>query len=330
MTTSACGSSSGSSLVGGRRRGRCGRRRSARRRSPRACGRCVRPMSPAPTTRTFAPTRLAWVRGVQRPASCSRTKKGSPRWAASVAVTAHSAVDGRVRAAGVAEGDASGSRPAKRSAPALSSWTTRRSGSAAKNSASGRSAPPERGTQTRDRAASPVGGPSSADHRCARTRGETASTAAARAREGTRTSSTSSAPTSGSLTGSDTRRKHPLRPRRRTYCGRHAAGTAGALLVTAVLLAGCGSDGYEPSGPFRPLPEGAPPEVGPTAVVGAGAGPAGRSRCRASRRATPTWSPPGSPCRPGWRCCPTAARSWPSGTPAASCRCSPTAPPPAS
>ncbi|WP_040338262.1 PQQ-dependent sugar dehydrogenase [Candidatus Blastococcus massiliensis] len=38
---------------------------------------------------------------------------------------------------------------------------------------------------------------------------------------------------------------------------------AGALLLGAVLLAGCGSDGYEPSGPFRPLPEGAPPEVGP-------------------------------------------------------------------
>ncbi len=39
--------------------------------------------------------------------------------------------------------------------------------------------------------------------------------------------------------------------------------TAGALLLTAALLAGCGSDGYEPAGPFRPLPEGAPPEVGP-------------------------------------------------------------------
>jgi glucose/arabinose dehydrogenase len=38
---------------------------------------------------------------------------------------------------------------------------------------------------------------------------------------------------------------------------------AGALLLTALLLTGCGSDGYEPSGPFRPLPEGAPPEVGP-------------------------------------------------------------------
>ena len=30
-----------------------------------------------------------------------------------------------------------------------------------------------------------------------------------------------------------------------------------------LLLAGCGSDGYVPAGPFRPLPEGAPPEVGP-------------------------------------------------------------------
>ncbi|TKJ20331.1 PQQ-dependent sugar dehydrogenase [Blastococcus sp. CCUG 61487] len=43
--------------------------------------------------------------------------------------------------------------------------------------------------------------------------------------------------------------------------------SAGALLLalTSVLalLAGCGNDGYEPSGPFRPLPEGAPPEVGP-------------------------------------------------------------------
>jgi len=37
------------------------------------------------------------------------------------------------------------------------------------------------------------------------------------------------------------------------------------LLVAGVLLAGCGDDGYEPAGPFRPLPEGAPPEVGPPA-----------------------------------------------------------------
>lgn len=36
-----------------------------------------------------------------------------------------------------------------------------------------------------------------------------------------------------------------------------------AVLVAAVLLGGCGNGGYHPAGPFRPLPEGAPPEVGP-------------------------------------------------------------------
>lgn len=36
-----------------------------------------------------------------------------------------------------------------------------------------------------------------------------------------------------------------------------------AVVVAAVVVTGCGSEGYEPSGPFRPVPEGAPPEVGP-------------------------------------------------------------------
>jgi glucose/arabinose dehydrogenase len=36
-----------------------------------------------------------------------------------------------------------------------------------------------------------------------------------------------------------------------------------AVLAAAVLLAGCGDEGYHPAGPFRPIPEGAPPEVGP-------------------------------------------------------------------
>jgi len=35
------------------------------------------------------------------------------------------------------------------------------------------------------------------------------------------------------------------------------------VLVAVALLSGCGDDGYHPAGPFRPLPEGAPPEVGP-------------------------------------------------------------------
>ena len=39
--------------------------------------------------------------------------------------------------------------------------------------------------------------------------------------------------------------------------------TAAGALLACVLLAGCGGDGYEPRGPFRPLPEGAPPRVGP-------------------------------------------------------------------
>jgi len=38
-----------------------------------------------------------------------------------------------------------------------------------------------------------------------------------------------------------------------------------AVLAAAVMLTGCGNGGYHPAGPFRPLPEGAPPEVGPPA-----------------------------------------------------------------
>jgi hypothetical protein len=53
------------------------------------------------------------------------------------------------------------------------------------------------------------------------------------------------------------------RVRRRS--GGRASRVAAALLAAALFapLAGCGTDGYEPSGPFRPLPEGPPPEVGP-------------------------------------------------------------------
>jgi glucose/arabinose dehydrogenase len=41
------------------------------------------------------------------------------------------------------------------------------------------------------------------------------------------------------------------------------AARAFGVLLAGALLAGCGDDGYHPVGPFRPLPEGAPPEVGP-------------------------------------------------------------------
>jgi glucose/arabinose dehydrogenase len=36
-----------------------------------------------------------------------------------------------------------------------------------------------------------------------------------------------------------------------------------AVLIAGALLSGCGAGGYHPVGPFEPLPEGAPPEVGP-------------------------------------------------------------------
>ncbi|MDK3257684.1 PQQ-dependent sugar dehydrogenase [Blastococcus capsensis] len=36
-----------------------------------------------------------------------------------------------------------------------------------------------------------------------------------------------------------------------------------AALLAGLLLTACADTGYEPAGPFRPLPEGAPPEVGP-------------------------------------------------------------------
>ena len=44
---------------------------------------------------------------------------------------------------------------------------------------------------------------------------------------------------------------------------RSRALTVAAAVLAGVVLAGCGDGGYEPRGPFRPLPEGAPPRVGP-------------------------------------------------------------------
>ncbi|MDP5183208.1 PQQ-dependent sugar dehydrogenase [Blastococcus sp. BMG 814] len=54
-----------------------------------------------------------------------------------------------------------------------------------------------------------------------------------------------------------------------------SAPRAAAALLAGLLLAGCGGGGYEPAGPFRPLPEGPPPQVGPpTATLPPPADPA--------------------------------------------------------
>ena len=44
-------------------------------------------------------------------------------------------------------------------------------------------------------------------------------------------------------------------------------------MVLALVLTGCGDDGYEPTGPFRPLPEGPPPQVGPPTESSPAPGP---------------------------------------------------------
>src|SRR3954469_17876265 len=222
-------------------------------------------MSPAPTTRTRAPTAERCVPNDHRPASCSRTKNGMPRCAARVAATAHSAVAGVWAQRALQSRTPSGSRPTKFSAPALSSCTRRRWRRPSRKPLSGTVAPPERGTQICARAASPDGGPSAGSTWCARTRGESSSAAAPSAREGTSTCRVS--PGSRGRCGTVPTLGGGRACARTVNGGGRRAGTRAARLLVVVLaaaaLSGCGGGGYTPSGPFRPLPEGAPPEVGP-------------------------------------------------------------------
>src|SRR3954447_6208247 len=232
-------------------------------------------MSPAPTTRTRAPTTERCVPNDHRPASCSRTKNGMPRCAARVAVTAHSAVAGVCAPRALQSRTPWGSRPTKFSAPALSSCTRRRWRRPSRKPLSGTVAPPECGTQICARAASPDGGPSAGSTRCARTRGESSSAAAPSAREGTSTCRVSSGSRArcGTVPTLGGRRARARTVNGGGACARtvngvgRGAGTRAARLLVVVLaaaaLSGCGGGGYTPSGPFHPLPEGAPPEVGP-------------------------------------------------------------------
>jgi glucose/arabinose dehydrogenase len=68
--------------------------------------------------------------------------------------------------------------------------------------------------------------------------------------------------------------------------GRRAALGAVAV-VLAALLSGCGDDGYTPSGPFRPIPEGQPPEVGPPSVTQPAPAPAPSSPSQGSGQLQP-------------------------------------------
>src|SRR4051794_37858206 len=221
-------------------------------------------MSPAPTTRTRAPTTERCVPNDHRPASCSRTKNGMPRCAARVAATAHSAVAGVCAPRALQSRTPSGSRLTKFSAPALSSCTRRRWRRPSRKPLSGTVAPPECGTQICARAASPDGGPSAGSTRCARTRGESSSAAAPSARDGTSTCRVSSG-SRGRCGTVPTLGGGRACARTVNGVGRRAGTRAARLLVVvlAAALSGCGGGGYTPSGPFRPLPEGAPPEVGP-------------------------------------------------------------------
>jgi glucose/arabinose dehydrogenase len=56
--------------------------------------------------------------------------------------------------------------------------------------------------------------------------------------------------------------------------GDRRTAVATTAVALALLVSGCGDDGYTPSGPFRPLPQGEPPQVGPPSVTAPAPAPA--------------------------------------------------------
>src|SRR4051812_41443393 len=230
-------------------------------------------MSPAPTTRTRAPTSVPSMREDQRPAACSRAKCGRPRCAASVAATAHSAVAAVCAPRALHSTTPSGSRPMNRSAPALCSCTRRSRGRPARKPLSGTNAARAPGTHICAPAAAPCGAPSAGSARCVRTRGDTADrrsasrllgTMTSRGSPGARTSEPEGVAGTAAETSSGSHRRG--RPARTVSGVRRASARMARLLAALALgaaLAGCGTDGYQQAGPWKPLPEGNPPEVGP-------------------------------------------------------------------
>ena len=162
---------------------------------------------------------------------------------------------------------AAGRRTARR--PALSSCTSRSRGQAPRGSRRrAATAPPLRGTQTCASAASPVGGPSSALTRWARTRGDSASTACGdRASRAPATCSGSSGSRVRRGTGADCRRRGRGAHVLWTACGERTGVRTSRLL--AVLVAGRAAERLRRRRlpPRRPVPARCPralrPEVGP-------------------------------------------------------------------
>lgn len=55
-------------------------------------------------------------------------------------------------------------------------------------------------------------------------------------------------------------------------------------LLLAVLLGGCGGGGYTPAGPFRPVPQGEPPQVGPPEATAPAPAPGGPANPQSGQR----------------------------------------------
>ena len=278
-----------------------------------------------------------------RPVFCSRTKKGRPRCAARVAASTHSAVEG-----------VCAPRALQRTTPSgqVAQATCLRLRSGAEPAAVGEARPGNRcrgccerrfaGSTPAPARPRPPGGPSSGSTTWARTRDESASTCAHRSARRARARAASrlgSIPGRAATIGHPGARFRAPLPPWRTHSGPvRTAGWRGGLSrllrrPSARQFCSPAAAPTDTSRPARsvPCPKGlrrrwvrrrrSAPAPWAGRACGARIGRGGRRPERHGLRVCR--SPRGS------SSCPTAARSWVSGTPAACCRSSPTAPPPA-